>query len=242
MRDGAGGARLESPRNKGGTVSATNTVVAIDGPAGSGKSSVARAAARELGFQFLDTGAAYRSLAWLVLDRGTDPGTREHVLAALERFDYDITLESGSQRVMLNGLDVTGQIRTEQISHAASQVAVLPEVRSTVNEIFRRLIATAQPGIVVEGRDITTVVAPDADVRILLTASDEVRADRRAAQLGESAEDVLRQMRDRDARDSGNSDFSEPGEGVALVDSSNLNFTQTVHAVVNLVHGRAPRR
>ena len=218
-----------------------NTVVAIDGPAGSGKSSVARAAARELGFQFLDTGAAYRSLAWLVLDFGTDPGTREHVLAALGRFDYDITLESGSQRVVVNGLDVTGQIRTEQISRAASQVAVIPEVRRSVNDIFRRLIATAEPGIVVEGRDITTVVAPDADVRILLTASDEVRAERRAAQLGESAEDVLQQMRERDSRDSGNSDFLEPAAGVTQIDSSRLNFTQTVQAVVNLVRGRTPR-
>ena len=219
-----------------------NVVVAIDGPAGSGKSSVARAAARELGFQFLDTGAAYRALAWLVIDRGTNPGTREHVLAALAQFDYDITLESGSQRVIVNGLDVTGQIRTEQISRAASQVAVVPEVRRAVNDIFRRLIETAEPGIVVEGRDITTVVAPDADVRILLTASDAVRAGRRAAELGMTAEEVLEQMRERDSRDSGNSDFLEPAAGVSLVDSIVLNFTQTVQAVVNLAYGRAPRR
>lgn len=219
-----------------------NTVVGIDGPAGSGKSSVARRSASELGYQFLDTGAAYRSLAWLTIDRGTDPANREHVLAALDDFDYDITLESGSQRVLVNGADVTGDIRTEQVSRAASQVAVIPEVRRTVNDIFRRLIKTAEPGIVVEGRDITTVVAPDADVRILLTASEVVRAERRAAELGESAEEILRRMRERDTRDRGNSDFLEPAEGVVLVDSSNLNLPQTVQAVVNLVRGRAPKQ
>ncbi|WP_293699811.1 (d)CMP kinase [uncultured Agrococcus sp.] len=219
-----------------------NTVVGIDGPAGSGKSSVARKSASELGFQFLDTGAAYRSLAWLTMDRGTDPANREHVLAALADFDYEITLESGSQRVLVNGADVTGDIRTEQVSRAASQVAVIPEVRRTVNDIFRRLIKTAEPGIVVEGRDITTVVAPDADVRILLTASEVVRAERRAAELGESAEEILRRMRERDTRDRGNSDFLEPAEGVVLVDSSNLNLPQTVQAVVNLVRGRAPKQ
>lgn len=217
-----------------------NTVVGIDGPAGSGKSSVARRAATELQFQFLDTGAAYRSLAWLTLERGDDPANREQVLAALDNFNYDITLESGSQRVLVNGRDVTGDIRTEQISRAASQVAVVPEVRRTVNEIFKRLIRTAEPGIVVEGRDITTVVAPDADVRILLTASEEVRAMRRAEQLGENAEDILRRMRERDERDRGNSDFLEPAEGVVLVDTSDLDFPQAVQAVVNLVHGRTP--
>ncbi|HIY65302.1 MAG TPA: (d)CMP kinase [Candidatus Agrococcus pullicola] len=219
-----------------------NTVVGIDGPAGSGKSSVARRSASELGFQFLDTGAAYRSLAWLTMERGADPANREHVLAVLDGFDYDITLESGSQRVLVNGRDVTGDIRTEQVSRAASQVAVIPEVRRTVNEIFRRLIKTAEPGIVVEGRDITTVVAPDADVRILLTASEVVRAERRAAELGESAEEILRRMRERDTRDRGNSDFLEPAEGVVLVDSSDLNLPQTVQAVVNLVRGRTPKQ
>lgn len=224
--------------NEGVTV---NTVVGIDGPAGSGKSSVARRTATELGFQFLDTGAAYRSLAWLTIERGGDPGHREDVLDALANFDYDITLEAGSQRVIVGGRDVTGEIRTEQISGSASKVAVIPEVRRAVNDIFTRLIKTAEPGIVVEGRDITTVVAPDADVRILLTASEEVRAMRRAEQLGESAEEILRGMRERDERDRGNSDFIEPAEGVQLVDTSNLNLQQAVQAVVNLVHGRTPK-
>ena len=223
------------------TEAAGNVVVGIDGPAGSGKSSVARAVARELGFQFLDTGAAYRSLGWFVYDRGADPGIRENVLAALADFDYKISLETGSQRVLVNGLDVTGLIRAEHISSAASKVASVPEVRTKVNEIFRGLIATAKPGIVVEGRDITTVVAPDADVRILLTARPEIRAQRRAADVGEDAEAIAKRMRDRDDRDMGNSDFMEPTDGVHLVDSSDLSFNQTVQAVVNLVHGRTPR-
>lgn len=218
-----------------------NVVVGIDGPAGSGKSSVARAAARELGFQFLDTGAAYRSLGWLVYDRGADPGIREHVLKTLEQFDYEISLESGSQRVLVNGLDVTAQIRAEHISGAASRVAVVPEVRTRVNEIFRGLIQSAEPGIVVEGRDITTVVAPDADVRILLTARPEIRAERRASDVGEDADAIAKRIRDRDDRDMGNSDFMEPADGVHLVDSSDLSFNQTVQTVVNLVHGRTPR-
>ena len=155
------------------------TTVAIDGPAGSGKSSVARIAAQRLGFHLLDTGAAYRSLAWLVLERGLDPYVEADVLSLLDEFDYAVDVSGETQRFSVGGVDVTDAIRTERISGAVSGVARVPAVREAVNVRFRGLIADAAPGIVVEGRDITTVVAPDADVRILLTADEDVRIRRR---------------------------------------------------------------
>jgi cytidylate kinase len=212
-------------------------IVAIDGPAGSGKSSVSKAAARRLGFDYLDTGAAYRALAWFVLDRGITPDDTAAVLAALDRFDYSISIDPGEPVVMVGETDITEAIREPRVSAVVSAVAKVPEVRAFVTAIFRSTIDGApRAGIVVEGRDITTVVAPDAEARILLTADEEVRMARRSAELtSESAADVGEQLRSRDRADSRVVDFLTAADGVVTVDSTHLDFDQTVDAVLEVI-------
>ena len=217
--------------------SAARTVVAIDGPAGSGKSSVSRAAARVLGFDYQDTGAAYRALAWSCLARGVDTQDASSVTDALPSFVYEIGTDPDNYFVRVDGIDVTDDIREPPVSAAVSGVARIPEVREFMVELFRGIIVDSErPGIVVEGRDITTVVAPDARVRILLTASEQVRIARRSAELtGESAESTARQLSSRDAQDSKVVDFLNAADGVTTLDSTDLDFHQTVDAVVALV-------
>ncbi|RWZ68275.1 (d)CMP kinase [Labedella populi] len=212
-------------------------IVAIDGPAGSGKSSVSKAAARRLGFDYLDTGAAYRALAWYVLDRGIAPDNSDAVLASLGAFDYSISIDPSEPVVMVGDADVTDAIREPRVSSVVSAIARVPEVRTFVTGIFRSTIdAAPHPGIVVEGRDITTVVAPDADARILLTAAEEVRMARRSAELTtESAADVGEQLRSRDRADSRVVDFLTAADGVVTVDSTHLDFDQTVDAVLEVI-------
>ena len=210
------------------------TVVAIDGPAGSGKSSVSKAAARALGFAFLDTGAAYRALTWEGLERGVDLSDPAAIVAMLDDFHYETELGDDGLVVRVGGTDVTLAIREPRISAVVSDVARVPEVRVALNEAFRRIIAgSSAAGIVVEGRDITTVVAPDAEVRILLTADEEVRIARRSKELGGDASAA--QLRERDARDAKVVDFLTAAPGVTTVDSTHLDFDQTVEAVVDLV-------
>jgi cytidylate kinase len=213
------------------------TVVAIDGPAGSGKSSVSRAAARALGFDYQDTGAAYRALAWSCIERGVDTQDPSAVIEALDGFEYSIGIDPDSYFVRVGSDDVTTDIREPRVSVLVSAVARIPEVRSYLVDLFRSIIRSSEkPGIIVEGRDITTVVAPDARVRILLTATEEVRMARRSAELsGESAESTARQLASRDAQDSRVVDFMNAADGVITVDSSDLDFDQTVSAVVSLV-------
>jgi cytidylate kinase len=215
----------------------TAFVVAVDGPAGSGKSSVSRASARALGFDYQDTGAAYRALAWWCIERGVDLLDSGAVIDSVATFEYSIGIDPDNYFVRVGHDDVTGDIREPRVSAAVSAVARIPEVRAYLVELFRGVIAkSARPGIIVEGRDITTVVAPDAAVRILLTASEEVRIGRRSAELtGESAEKTARQLASRDAQDSKVVDFMNAADGVTTVDSSDLDFDQTVDAVVALV-------
>lgn len=212
-------------------------IVAIDGPAGSGKSSVSKAAARRLGFDYLDTGAAYRALAWFVLDRGIAPEDTATVLSSLDAFDYSISIDPREPVVMVGETDVTEAIREPRVSGAVSAVAKVPEVRTFVTSIFRSTMEAApHDGIVVEGRDITTVVAPDAEARILLTADEEVRMARRSAELtSESAADVGEQLRSRDRADSRVVDFLTAADGVVTVDSTHLDFDQTVDAVLEVI-------
>lgn len=207
-------------------------VVAVDGPAGSGKSSVSKAAARALGFDYLDTGAAYRALAWFRLEHGIDD-----LVAALGDFDYGIGTDPDEYHVRVGVVDVTDAIRQPRVTAAVSAVARIPEVRTFMVELFREIIAhTGRPGIVVEGRDITTVVAPDAAVRILLTASEQARMARRSAELtGSAAATAGAALVDRDRQDSRVVDFLTAAPGVTTVDSTDLDFEQTVAAVVALV-------
>ncbi|QAY60859.1 (d)CMP kinase [Microbacterium protaetiae] len=213
-------------------------IIAIDGPAGSGKSSVSKQAARALGFGYLDTGAAYRALAWHVLAQGADTADDAAVRAAASAFPYAISLDPDDYWVRVGETDVTAAIREPRVSSAVSAVARIPEVRAQVNELFRTLAAAStRPGVIIEGRDITTVVAPDAPVRILLTADPEVRAARRSAELtDQDAAAVAAALHKRDASDATVVDFLNAAPGVEVVDSTDLDFAQTVDAVLGVVH------
>ncbi len=215
----------------------TAQIIAIDGPAGSGKSSVSKQVARALGFGYLDTGAAYRALAWACLNLD---GYAVESLASkdlLQEFDYRISTDPDDYWVKVGDRDLTAAIRETQVAEFVSQVARVPEVRTYMKALTHRLVAdSGKPAVVVEGRDITTVVAPDAPVRILLTASEAVRLKRRSAELSEStAASVMRQVSERDASDSKVVDFMTPAPGVQLVDTSDLNFNQSVSAVIALI-------
>ncbi|MCM3696349.1 (d)CMP kinase [Microbacterium oleivorans] len=211
--------------------------VAIDGPAGSGKSSVSKEAARRLGYGYLDTGAAYRALAWHVLEHGADTSDAAAVVDAAGDFDYAISLDPDDYWVRVGATSVTEAIREPRVSSAVSGVARVPVIREQVNVLFRRLVSeSGRPGVIVEGRDITTVVAPDAPVRILLTAAPEVRAARRSAELTtEDAAAVAAALHKRDASDSQVVDFLTAAPGVTVVDSTDLDFAQTVDAVLGVV-------
>jgi cytidylate kinase len=198
-------------------------VVAIDGPAGAGKSTVARAAARALGFTYLDSGAMYRAVALM---------TRRHGGAASEHAER-LEIET-NDRVIANGEDVTEAIRTPEVSEAASRVATNQKVRAALVEKQRRMVA--QGDWVVEGRDIGTVVAPEAAVKVFLTASPEERARRRAAELGTDLETVLRDQALRDAQDSTRE--HSPllvAPGAVELDTSGLSVDEVVERIAELV-------
>lgn len=214
--------------------------IAIDGPAGSGKSSVSKEIARRLGYGYLDTGAAYRALAWHVLASGANTEDADAVRAAASDFPLNQGLDPDDRRVLVGEVEVTDAIREPRVSAAVSGVARVPEIRVQVNDMFRRVVAeAAYPAVIVEGRDITTVVAPDAPVRILLTAAPEVRAARRAGELaGENAAAVAEALHKRDASDSGVVDFLNAAPGVDVVDSTDLDFMQTIDAVLAIIERR----
>ncbi|RNE66807.1 (d)CMP kinase [Cryobacterium tepidiphilum] len=213
-------------------------VVAIDGPAGSGKSSVSKAVADRLDFAFLDTGAGYRALAWLMLDRGVDTADAAAVVAELDTFDVEIGTHPHRHFVRVGETDITEAIREPRVTAQVSAVARVPRVREHLTGLFRSVAEQAtEAGIVVEGRDITTVVAPDAPVRILLTASEEARMARRSAQITtQSAETVAHALRTRDRADSQVVDFMTAADGVTTVDSTHLDFEQTVDAVIDVIN------
>jgi cytidylate kinase len=198
------------------------TVVAIDGPAGAGKSTVARAVARELGFTYLDTGAMYRAVAFAARERGVDPAT----IAA------GLGIEPG-ERIRVDGRDVTDEIRTPEVSEAASRAAADPAVRSAVAAEQRRLLETGD--WVAEGRDIGTVVAPGAEVKVFLTADAAERARRRAAELGLDEETVMAEQAIRDERDSTREHSPlQPAPGAAVIDSTHLTLPEVVERIAAL--------
>ena len=201
-------------------------VIAVDGPAGSGKSSVSKAAAKELGFGYLDTGAGYRAFTYHAMQL-PDASLDE----LIESFDYEITLEPDQQLVMLGGEDITELIRDSAVAEQVSLYAREPRVRQLQLEDARtRVEASEKSGVVVEGRDITTVVFPDAPLRVLLTASEAVRLIRRGLEQTESSEN----LKARDKSDSQVVDFFTPAEGVNLIDTTELNFIESVTALTNL--------
>ncbi len=216
-----------------------SVIVAIDGPAGSGKSSVAKAAAAQLGYGTLDTGAGYRALTLYAANSGIDLTAEDDVLGALAECDIELPLLAGDP-VRLNGDDVSAQIRDPQITAQIAKITAHGRVRAALNEFFRaRIAASGLAGVVIEGRDITTVVAPDAPVRVILTASQQERARRRQGELpGHSFERVLQDLAARDKKDLEVVDFINPAAGVELIDTTELSFAQAVAAVVELVKQR----
>ncbi|MDO9589579.1 MAG: (d)CMP kinase [Microcella sp.] len=219
----------------------SDIIVAVDGPAGSGKSSVSREAARRLDFGYLDTGAAYRALAWHCLDEGVDLDDADAVAERIVDFDYATGLSPDRFFVRVGGEDITTDIREPRVSAAVSAVARVPEVRAALTAMFRELAAEhPAAGVIIEGRDITTVVAPEAAVRVLLTASPEARIVRRSAELSAvSTEATAQQLASRDAQDSRVVDFMNAAEGVTTLDSTDLDFEQTVQALITIVRAGA---
>jgi CMP/dCMP kinase len=213
-------------------------VVAVDGPSGSGKSSVSREVARRLGLRYLDTGAMYRALTWWALEQGTDLDDTAAVARLARELPLEVSTSSSGTVAVVAGRDVTAAIREPRITRVVSAVATNLDVRA---ELVRRQREIAAPGgIVVEGRDITTVVAPDAEVRVLLTASQQARLARRALEVHGSDDDrAIEATRDqvvtRDARDSTVADFVAARDGVTVIDSSELSFEETVSAVLDAV-------
>jgi cytidylate kinase len=205
-------------------------IVAVDGPAGAGKSTVARAAAEALGFTYLDSGAMYRAVALAALERGRPP-------AEVAR---EVAIELGDG-VRLDGRDVTAAIRAPEVSEAASRVAADPEVRAALVERQRALMANGD--WVAEGRDIGTVVAPDAAVKVFLTASPEERARRRAAELGADQATILAEQTLRDERDMTRSASPlRPAPGAVELDTTGLTLDQVVDRVVALAAAASASR
>ncbi|WP_106123895.1 (d)CMP kinase [Nesterenkonia sandarakina] len=211
-------------------------IVAVDGPSGSGKSSVCRAVASQLGAAYLDTGAMYRAATWYCLAQGVDLDDEQAVAVAVEEIPLTISTDPEHQIITVGQSDVTAAIREPRISERVSEIATNRPARALLIAAQRRIIDDSG-FIVAEGRDITTVVAPDAQVRVLLTASAEARLRRRGLQLGgtESAEALRRQVIDRDTRDSTASNFTEAADGVAVLDSSDLTFQETIDALIQRV-------
>ena len=229
-------------------MSIDHLVVAVDGPSGSGKSSVSRAAAQALGVGYLDTGAMYRAVTWWCLEEGVDLDDQEAVAQAARDIPLEMGSDPGHASVRVSGRQIEQDIRTTRVSEVVSKVATNTLVRPVLQQLQRDLIdqiATRTGGVVAEGRDITTVVAPDADVRVLLTASVEARLRRRSKELhGHDADHAVEATRDqivrRDRDDSTVSDFMEAADGVTLVDTSDLDFDQSVQALLDVVHREAP--
>ena len=212
-------------------------IVAIDGPAGSGKSSVARAVAAHLGFGFLDTGAAYRALTWWALDHEIDLSDEDAIAGLLGTFNFSVSLDPSLEWFAVGDVDVSEVIRDPHISLAVSAVAQNLRVREWMKNSARDLATHSRfPGVVAEGRDMTTVVFPDASTRILLTAREEVRIERRAGEFaGRDLAETTASVRERDAKDSNVVDFFTAAPGVTVVDSSDISFSDTVAVIVDIV-------
>ena len=215
-------------------------IIAVDGPSGSGKSSVCRAAATQLGADYLDTGAMYRAATWYCLDQQVDLDNEDAVAFAVEELPLKISTDPQHQGITIGQTDVTEAIREPRISEAVSEVATNRKARQLLINAQRRIIDESG-FIVAEGRDITTVVAPDAQVRVLLTASAEARLRRRGLQLesesgaAQSVEALQRQVLERDKKDSAASNFTEAADGVAVLDSSDLSFQETVDSLLSRI-------
>ncbi len=212
-------------------------VVAVDGPGGSGKSTVARALARRLGARYLDTGAMYRAVTWLALQRRQDIEDAEGLAELAERAALTVGTDPEAPAIAVDGVDVSAEIRSRPVTSAVSAVSAVDALRRDLVGRQRAIIASEPTGIVVEGRDIGTVVAPDAPLKVFLTASTAVRARRRSAEIGEAGDDAVAQtmaeLSRRDALDSGRvaSPLAQAPDAV-VVDSTDLSVDDVVDVIV----------
>lgn len=209
--------------------------IAIDGPAGAGKSTIARSLARSLGFIYVDTGAMYRAMAYYFLKNGIDPGDRNRTEDACADVDITIIYENEEQQVLLNGENVTSQLRKESVGNMASVTSALPAVRAKLTQLQKKLAASTD--VVMDGRDIGTAVLPDAQMKIYLTAGTAVRAKRRydelkARGIDKSLESIEKDIRDRDYRDM-HRDISPlcQAEDAILVDTSDMDIETVLNTV-----------
>lgn len=217
-----------------------SVAVALDGPAGAGKSSVAKKAAKELDFIYVDTGALYRTIGLAAMRENIEPVASDKVFDLLKRIKVELTFnEKGEQIVLLNGEDVSGQIRTPEASMTASKISAIPEVRAFLLDLQRSMAKTNN--VIMDGRDIGTVVLPDAQVKIFLTAAPEARAGRRYKELIEKGmdvkyEDILNDVIERDNFDM-NREIAplKPAEDSVTVDTTELDFDQSVEAVISVI-------
>ena len=214
--------------------------VAIDGPAGAGKSSVSRLTAEKLGYSYIDTGAIYRALAVFMGD--TKAEDHDKIRELLKNFEVSFKIENGVNRVFLNGKDVTTEIRAEKISMKASSVSAIPFVREALFNMQRKYAEAG--GIVMEGRDIGTVIMPDAELKIFLTASPEKRARRRMLEIEAKGlkvdfDELVREIKERDIKDSTRAVSPlKQAEDAVLLDNSDINLEQTVELIVKYAHER----
>ncbi|BDF04814.1 (d)CMP kinase [[Clostridium] hylemonae] len=212
--------------------------IAIDGPAGAGKSTIAKLVANKKGFIYVDTGAMYRGLAVHFLDRGIVPDDREKIVQACEDADVTIRYENGVQQVYLNGKNITSKLRTEEAGNMASVSSAIPEVRAKLLELQRSL--AEDQNVIMDGRDIGTCVLPDADLKVFLTASVDTRARRRYEELKEKGtacrlEEIAADIEARDLRDTTRETAPlKQAEDAVLIDSSNMSIEEVVDAIVRL--------
>ena len=213
--------------------------VAIDGPAGAGKSTVSRAAAKTVGYIYVDTGALYRAVGVNALRKGIDTKDKPAVAASLTDISVDLVFENGEQKVLLNGENVSTEIRTPPASMAASDVSAVPEVRAFLFDLQRDI--AKRNNCIMDGRDIGTVVLPDAKVKIFLTASPEERATRRYKELIEKGtdvkyEDVLAELIERDYNDSHREIAPlKPAEDGVILDTTGLSLEESVNEIIRII-------
>ena len=213
--------------------------IAIDGPAGAGKSTIAKKVAKELSFIYVDTGAMYRAMALYLLNHGVNGENQEEIEAVCSGADISIEYKNGEQIVILNGENVNAMIRTEQVGNMASKSSANPKVRAHLLKLQRTL--AEKNDVVMDGRDIGTVVLPDAQVKIFLTASPEARAERRYKELVEKGmdvkyDDILNDVITRDYNDTHRKTAPlKPAEGCITVDTTELDFEQSVEKIISVI-------
>lgn len=214
--------------------------IAIDGPGGAGKSTVARAVAKQLGFIYVDTGAIYRAIGLKFVRTGKS-FTNENIISVLPGTELSLTHIDGEQHIIIDGEDVSSLIRTQEISSAGSKVSAVPEVRAFLLDLQRDI--ARKNNVIMDGRDVGTVILPNAEVKIFLTANVEVRARRRHRELmakgletPDTFERVLKEVAERDKADSERATAPlKPAEDAVLVDTSDMDFEQSVQTVINII-------